>query len=49
MIFMLLIAIAIIKTILYSVSLSDNMELLEGLFYLTALIFSIGITGSVII
>lgn len=48
MIFMFLIVNAIIKTIYSSVSLSDNLELLEGLFYLTSLIFLIGIIGSII-
>ena len=46
--FILLTAIAIVKTVLSNVSLSDNLELLEGLFYLASLIFLIGVTGSII-
>ena len=48
MAFILLIAIAIIKTVLSNITLSDNIELLEDLFYLTSLIFLMGITGSLI-
>ncbi len=48
MAFMLLIAIAIVKTILSNVSLSDNLELLEGLFYLTSVLFLGGVIGSIV-
>ena len=43
--FMLLIVVAIFKTLNSEVTLSDNLEVLEGLFYLTSLIFLIGILG----
>lgn len=48
MAFMLLIAIALVMTLFSDVSLSDNLELLEGLFYLTSLLFLIGAIGCVI-
>ncbi|MCP4977842.1 MAG: hypothetical protein GY931_16960 [Maribacter sp.] len=48
MVFMALIVIAIVKTFLSEVSLSDNLEFLEGLFYLSSLLFLIGIIGSII-
>ena len=47
MVFMLLIAIALVMTILSDVSLSDNLELLEGFFYLTSLLFLIGAIGCI--
>lgn len=46
--FILLTVIAIVKTFLSEVSLSDNLEFLEGWFYLSSLIFFIGILGCVI-
>ncbi|MGI9546128.1 MAG: hypothetical protein ACR2MM_02735 [Flavobacteriaceae bacterium] len=47
-VFMLLIAIAAVKTVISDVSLSDNIEFLEGWFYLTSLIFLIGVIGCII-
>ena len=49
MAFMLLVAIAIVMTLLSDVSLSDNLELLESLFYLTSLLFLVGVMGCVVL
>ena len=49
MIFMLLITIALVRTLLINVSLSDNLEVLEGLFYLSSLLFLIGALGCIIL
>ena len=46
--FMLLIAYAILMTLLSDVSLSDNLESLESLFYLSSLLFLIGALGCII-
>ena len=46
--FIILTAIAIVQTFLSEVSLSDNIEFLEGLFYLCSLLFLIGVIGCVI-
>ena len=48
MVFMLLIAIALIMTLLSDVTLSDNLEFLEVSFYLTSLLFLIGAIGCII-
>jgi len=48
LLFMILIAIAIFKTLISDVTLSDNLEFLEGLFYLASLIFLVGIIGCII-
>lgn len=47
--FMVLMAVAIFKTLISEVTLSDNLEFLEGLFYLASLIFLVGIIGCIII
>jgi hypothetical protein len=47
--FFLLLVVAIAKTLTSGLTLSDNLELLEGLFYLTSLIFLIGTIGSAIL
>lgn len=47
MVFMVLVAIAIVMTLLSEVSLSDNLELLEDLFYLGSLLFLIGVIGCI--
>jgi len=46
--FMLLVAVAVVKTFITELTLSDNLELLEGLFYLASLIFLIVEIGSII-
>lgn len=46
--FIILIVAAIVMTLLSEVSLSDNLEILEGLFYLGSLLFLIGVIGCII-
>lgn len=46
--FMCLIAVALYKTFFNGLTLSDNIELLEPLFYLISLIFLIGVIGCII-
>jgi len=46
--FMCLIVVAVYKTLFIGLTLSDNIELLEGMFYLISLFFSIGILGCII-
>lgn len=46
--FIILIVVAIIRSLTFGVSLSDNLEVSEGLFYLTSLIFIIGLLGGII-
>lgn len=48
-VFMLLVAIALVKSLLSVITLSDTLESLEGLFYLNSLIFLIGVIGSIIL
>ena len=46
--FMFLIVVALFKTLFVGLTLSDNIELLESLFYLISLIFLIGVIGCII-
>ena len=48
-VFMLLVTIALVKSILSGITLSDTLETLEGLFYLNSLLFLIGEIGSIIL
>ncbi len=48
-IFMLLVIIAGVKSLLSTMTLSDTLESLEGLFYLNSLFFLIGAIGSIIL
>lgn len=48
-VFILLVAIAIVKSIPSVITLSDTLELMEGLFYLNSLLFLIGVIGSIIL
>lgn len=48
-VFMILIAVAGIKSMLPGITLSDALESLEGFFYLNALFFLIGEIGSIIL
>ena len=48
-VFMLLVAIAVIKGIPSGITLSDSLESLEGIFYLNSLLFLIGVIGSIIL
>ena len=49
LLFLLLIAVASIKTLISGLSLSDNIALLEGMLYLNSLIFLIGVLGCVVL
>ncbi len=46
--FISLVVVAVFKTLFIGLSLSENIELLEGLFYLISLIFVIGVIGCII-
>ena len=48
-VFMLLVVIAVVKSLLATITLSDTLELLEGLFYLNSLLFLTGVVGSIIL
>ena len=48
-VFMLLVAIAVVKSMLSGMTLSDTLESLEGLFYLNSLLFLTGVIGSIIL
>ena len=47
--FMLLVTIALVKSILSGITLSNTLVTLEGLFYLNSLLFLIGVIGSIIL
>ena len=49
MVFMILVAIAVVKSMLSGITLSDTLESLEGLFYLNSLLLLIGVFGSIIL
>ena len=48
-VFMILVVIALVKSILSGITLSDTLESSEGLFYLNSLFFLIAVLGSIIL
>lgn len=47
-VFMILVAIALVMTLLSDLTLSENLEFLESFFYVCSLLFLIGAIGSII-
>ncbi len=47
--YMLLVVIALLMSMVSGLTLSDTLELLEGLFYLTSIPFIIGVIGSLVL
>lgn len=48
MVFMILVAIAMVMTLLSDLTLSENLEFLESIFYVSSLLFLIGAIGAII-
>ena len=48
-VFMLLVVIAVVKSMLSGMTLSDTLESLEGAFYLNSLLFLTGVIGSIVL